>query len=419
MRGFGLFLLASAPVVFGADRTTVTKYIPAPTGPWTETLAINLDYPYGAQPADPVAFSAADGLAFQAGDVLTIQYDSGLWCAGTYVSPTTCVDGNGYRNYAPIDDHPLGTSAVYAPSKYMGASAYPVYLMQLVGTFADARGQIVGVPFKVGNGPINVTIPAGAVRLQLGANLYDYTSARDYYTVLKASVSGTTLKSAGTMAHLAVGGSWKTTIVLQNSSARQAQAQLNFFDDSGNAAAVPVSFPPALPSSAAAMSTVSRTMAAGAALTIVCGGVEGQAQLTGWSQLITDGSVSGFAIFGSKSGTWDQEAVVPLETRNANSYILWFDTTGSMVVGVAVANTTAQPVTVDATIRDEGGQVVGTGQVPLAAQGHSAFDLAARMPQAAQRRGTVEFHTAATGQITVLGFRFNPLAFTTIPVMTK
>ena len=42
-----------------------------------------------------------------------------------------------------------------------------------------------------------------------------------------------------------------------------------------------------------------------------------------------------------------------------------------------------------------------------------------RLAQTAQRRGTVEFRTAAGGQISVLGLRFNPLAFTTIPVIAK
>ena len=38
------------------------------------------------------------------------------------------------------------------------------------GTFADSTGMIVGTPFEVGNGPLDVVIPPGASRLQLGIN---------------------------------------------------------------------------------------------------------------------------------------------------------------------------------------------------------------------------------------------------------
>lgn len=264
--GLPVFLLVVVSVgsVPGADRTTVTKQIPASSGPWVVTLAVNSDYSYGGSPGAPVLFSASDGFAFQTGDVLTIQYSSGLWCAGTLVSVQTCVDANGYRIYAPADNRPLGTSTVYAPSKYMEPATYPIYLMQLVGTFADSRGQIVGAPFKVGNGPINVTIPAGALQLQLGENLYDYSTARNYYTVLTASVSGTTMQSIGSMAQVAAGGSWKTTFVLQNSSSRAAQARLNFWGDNGRALPLALSFPPSTASPVVA-STLDRTLAAGAA----------------------------------------------------------------------------------------------------------------------------------------------------------
>lgn len=129
--------------------------------------------------------------------------------------------------------------------------------------------------------------------------------------------------------------------------------------------------------------------------------------------------MSGFAIFETKSGNYDQEAVVPLETREAASYLLWFDNTNNMVVGVALANLTTQPVSVTATIRDESGPGIGTGTIDLPAQGHTSFELPARLAATAQRRGTVEFRTAASGQISVLGLRFNPLAFTTIPVTAK
>jgi hypothetical protein len=83
------------------------------------TLSLHYAHPYGVGAADPVLFSASDGFAFQAGDVPTIQYNSGLWCGGTYVSVGTCVDTNGYPNYGPFNDHAYTASGGYAPSKYI------------------------------------------------------------------------------------------------------------------------------------------------------------------------------------------------------------------------------------------------------------------------------------------------------------
>lgn len=246
------------------------------------------------------------------------------------------------------------------------------------------------------------------------------SASKDFsITVLKAGVSGATMSSVGSMAQLAVGGSWKTTIVLENSSSAPAQVHLDFFDNDGNALPLPLSFPQLPSSNPVVASTLDRTLGAGAALTIVSSGSESLPTQVGWTQLISDSGVSGFAIFGARSGNGDQEAVVPLETRNSASYILWFDNTGAMVVGVALANISKQSVSVEVTIRDESGLVIGTGTIPLSAQGHDSFELPSRLAQTAQRRGTVEFHTATSGQISVLGLRFNSLAFTTIPVMVR
>lgn len=426
MRRCGLsclvLLLIAANAVSAADRASVTKEIHASSGPWAVTLSINFDYPYGGGQRASALFSAADGFAFQAGDVLTIQYDSGLWCAGTYVSVGTCVDGNGYRIYAPSDDRPQGASTTYAPSRYMNPATYPIYLMQLVGTFADARGQIAGTPFKVGNGPVNVTVPAGAAQLQLGSNLYGYSDARDYFTVLKATVSGpapAVMKSAGSMAQVAAGGGWKTTIVLVNSGAQPAKARLSFYEDSGRPLVLPLTLSRAVPAAPVSASTLEESLAAGGSMTVESAGLEDQPVQAGWAQLLSDGDVTGFAIFGQRSGDQAQEAVVPLETRRQDSYVLWFDQTGGLVMGVAVANLAPEAANVQATARDESGAVVGSGTFPLPAMGHTSFELAAMVSGTGQARGTVEFQAGAGGAISVLGLRFRGATFTTVPVIAK
>jgi len=59
------------------------------------------------------------------------------------------------------------------PSYYMNPATYPIYASELVGTFANSDGQIVGTPFAVGNLG-TFTIPTGATQLQLGVNDVGY-----------------------------------------------------------------------------------------------------------------------------------------------------------------------------------------------------------------------------------------------------
>jgi hypothetical protein len=116
--------------------------------------------------------------------------------------------------------------------------------------------------------------------------------------------------------------------------------------------------------------------------------------------------------------------VVPLETRNASSYVLAFDNTGGVVLGVAVTNLSAQAVNFPVIIRDDTGARIADAierAISLAPNGHTSFVLSVQYPVTANRRGTIEFDTPAGGQISVLGIRFTPPnnALTTIPALAN
>ncbi len=146
--------------------------------------------------------------------------------------------------------------------------------------------------------------------------------------------------------------------------------------------------------------------------------------LVGSAQLAATGAVDGFAIFHQIQTA--QEAVVPMETRNASSYLLAFDNTNGLVLGVAVANVSAQAAIIPVIIRDDAGNVISTPgtTISLGGNGHTAFvlsDPALGFPVTANKRGTIEFDTPAGGQISVLGLRFTPPnnALTTIPALAN
>ena len=96
----------------------------------------------------------------------------------------------------------------FFPSKYFDPADYPVYLMTLVGTFADGTGAILGTPFSIGLGR-TVVVPTGAARLQLGLNDNLYGNTEGYAAnsgSLTVSVTGlSAVPEPSTLALVATG----------------------------------------------------------------------------------------------------------------------------------------------------------------------------------------------------------------------
>ena len=91
---------------------------------------------------------------------------------------------------------------------------------------------------------------------------------------------------------------------------------------------------------------------------------------------------------------------MPLETRNASSYLLAFDNTNGLVLGVAVENVSAQAAIIPVVIRDDNGardQAPGAA-ISLAGNGHTSFVLSTQFPVTADKRGTIEFDTPPAGR---------------------
>jgi hypothetical protein len=202
---------------------------------------------------------------------------------------------------------------------------------------------------------------------------------------------------------------------LVNTGGSSAQAHVRFYNDNGNPLTLPLTFPQG--GSPTSASAVDRTLTANATLVMESTGPDTNPVQVGSMQLTTDGKVSGFVIFRHSNG---QEAVVLLENRAANAYLLAFDNTAGVVTGVAVNNASAQAATVPVIIRNESGAQIDSGSIGLAANGHNAFVMSTQFPVTANIRGTLEFDTPAGGQIGVVGIRTTPKpAFTTLPPLAK
>ncbi|MGD1277198.1 MAG: PEP-CTERM sorting domain-containing protein [Tepidisphaeraceae bacterium] len=162
-------LLALPAGIASAQNTSVAVTVGALTGPWlwvNNGLNTAYQYCYGEEAA-PTVVSAANGLPFSAGDNLTISYLSGDIAIAFYAPAYDAAGVPGFALNNLTGNYPP------APSYYMDPSTYPIYAGELVGTFANSSGEIVGTPFGIGDWG-TFTVPAGGTQLQLGVNDDNY-----------------------------------------------------------------------------------------------------------------------------------------------------------------------------------------------------------------------------------------------------
>jgi hypothetical protein len=95
----------------------------------------------------------------------------------------------------------------------MNPASYPIFSGELVGTFANQSGVIVGSPFVIANGPLTVVVPTGANRLQLGINDNLFSDNVGAYTigVTVPSGNGSAVPEPASVGLLALG---VTTLLL-------------------------------------------------------------------------------------------------------------------------------------------------------------------------------------------------------------
>ena len=309
----------------------------------------------------------------------------------------------------------VGTVAITAPAGCAWSSTDTLPFVSISGGSSGS-----------GSGVLSFVVAANA-----GGGLSGtFTVAGLSFDVEQQAASIANLNAVGSMAHLAAQENWTTTFTLVNKSAAPATSRLSFSGDvndpSGNGPlALSLTFPQQ-PAAAGPLLAASfdKTIGANASLITTTAGPQTQPVLVGSAQLAATGAVDGFAIFHQIPTA--QEAVVPMETRNASSYLLAFDNTGGLVLGVAVENVSSQNAVIPVIIRDEAGNVIsnpGT-TISLGGNGHTSFvlsDPVLGFPITANKRGTIEFDTPAGGRISVLGLRFTPPnnALTTIPALAN
>ncbi|HSR09626.1 MAG TPA: hypothetical protein VLM42_21015 [Bryobacteraceae bacterium] len=305
------------------------------------------------------------------------------------------------------------------------------------GSITIATG--VGCPWSMSGAPLwitgatsgsgNGTLTYQAVQNVGADRSITVTVAGLLFTIEQEGGSITGLNFIGSMPHIAAEENWTTLFTLVNKDPSSAEARLSFFGDAidpthNGPLALPLAFPQQVGSTGPLLaSSFDRPLPANASLIVTSAGAQVPPVLVGSAQLFATAAVDGFAIFHLIPGA--QEAVVPMETRNASSYLLAFDNTNGVVLGIAVDNVSSQAAVIPVVIRDETGAVIGTPVAPLslAANGHTSFVLSTQYPVTAGKHGTIEFDTPGSGPISVLGIRTTPLGttntLTTIPALAS
>jgi hypothetical protein len=177
--GITIFPLLTLGLCQGAFAATITltSVVDGSAGPWNYGANLNTSFNYGTNnQLSPTVFNISSGLDFTAGNNLQVDYISGL----------TSPYGGTPRFTAVGDTSSIANSSsgIYGatPSKYIPVTEYDVYLNELVGTFANSAGTIVGTPFKIGLSR-SLVIPVGANQLQLGVNDTTFADNTGFLTV--------------------------------------------------------------------------------------------------------------------------------------------------------------------------------------------------------------------------------------------
>jgi hypothetical protein len=173
-----------------AGQLTLQATVAGTDQPWNYTPGgLNTNFQYGINDGTgPLVLSAADGFNFAPGGSFTVSYLSGQVSAGPGFWPFVDADGD---TQDAVNNN-TGSSGKVEASFYMNPATYPIYLVELVGTFTNSLGAIVGTPFALGDGPTTITVPVGATQLQLGVNDDIYHDNAGSFTV---DVSGPGISS--------------------------------------------------------------------------------------------------------------------------------------------------------------------------------------------------------------------------------
>lgn len=305
-------------------------------------------------------------------------------------------------------------------------SAYQTLLLELSGdpgTSVDIGIKDSTQPDDGSEAKVTISLTGGWQTTQIplskfsGANLkLIYVMAEFVFggsqaqTIRVRSVTYSSAPAVSTriLPQLAFGGGWYTALYFTNTGGIAASIQINFVADDGN----PLSIP--------SLGSSSTTLDVRPGGTAFVEALNTGLVKTGYVSVLLPSAVVGYAVFRlSLQGFTDQEAVVLLSGDSATTSTLIWDES-NLQTAVAIVNPSDQDTNVNINIRNTSGQIIATALVPMKAKNKSALYLRdlPGLSDISGRRGAADF-TVSTGNVAVLGIRFNGVAFTSIPTVDR
>jgi hypothetical protein len=255
-----------------------------------------------------------------------------------------------------------------------------------------------GVPVALpANGTISVNLTETGIYTLLAFSAGAQTGTYE----LTLSLSGASLPSVHTIAHIADGGGWRSIIILVNTDVVPASYTVNLWNDAGGPYSLPLVSGSLSGSLPVGGSTIIQTADTSSVLT------------EGWAEVTSNQLIGGTAIF--RYDPSGQEAAVPLQTNGGSSLDIPYVTGNGLSLGVALVNPSAtQTATITETFKDQNGNQLSHRAFTLPPLNHMAFNPTFPSSVAAGV-GVVEYD--ATTTIFALGIRSATTG--TIPAFTS
>lgn len=365
----------STPKCLGAGATTYNFIYPDSYSTQTPgTFPVYLSSPYNAIKLAPGIYSYV--ISF---------ITTGTQTPISITSPATLPSGAVGSAYAQV-------------LKATGGSSYTWQLVSGAlpsGLFLSDAGVIGGKPSTAG------TFSFLARVVDIGS--FPVLAAQQTFSITITQPSEN-FSGAQRIPHFLDGGGWHTVIAVVNVGQDAANYNLRFWDDTGNALA--------LPFADGTSATLAGTLAAGATTFIETTGASTN-HVQGWAEVTSAGHIGVTALFRYTADGVDSQGTAN-GVLSGSSIFMPFDNTQGFTTGIAVANTNpTQTVSVSMVFQaDTGAQT--TGSVVLPPHGHATYIVPAGFPATVGLRGSVNV-TASTPDIVLLGLRFAPnLSFTSL-----
>jgi hypothetical protein len=325
--------------------------------------------------------------------------------AVTAIGPVGVI-GNGQGAYARLS---VGSSTLYMENN---SNLYTINTTTGAGTqvgTTDSNGYLTSVllfengtfydGFGPGIGTINVT--TGQITPHSSV-----TGGTNYVTGLAPLSTSGGPPVTKLLPQLVFGGAWYSALYFTNTTDIPVSFTTSFFGNDGT------------PLNVAALGGTSVTTNLAPRGTAIIEFPNLDSAVLGYASAALPSGVTGYGVFRQSIPNVNaQEAVVPLSINTATVSTLLFDDT-KYVTAFAVVNLSSAANTIAVTARDSQGNTLGTASLPLAANAKTSMVLNSLIPAIKGALGSVDF-SVSSGNLAVLGLRFNGLAFTSIPTSDR